>query len=332
MFWSVLWLLPLCIAHALPSLHKRSPPSDLLIRPLCQFPNLTWIENIAVRSNGQLLVTLFSSPDLYQIDPSQQHPVPQLVAQFPQALGILGITEIEEDVFAITKGNFSSVTGDVVPKSFSVWKADFRGCKTPALSKIVDVPDASILNGATVVRKGSNFILIADSIGGVIWRVNLQTSAYDVALNNSATQPTTPFIEGGFGANGVHTEGGFLYFTNTNLGFYRVPIHDDGTPAGPVQLLESFIRGDDFTFDKQGNVYIARGAVDLIDKITPTGQQSSLAFQNADAELLIEGNTAVKFGRTPRDKRTLYVTTNGGMSGLVNGTSIQGGRVLAIDL
>ena len=289
------------------------------------------MENIAVRSDGQLLVTLFTSPELYQIDPFQQNPTPQLVAQFPEALGILGIAEIEEDVFIISSGNVSFATQTLTPQSFSVWKADLRNQSAVALSKITDIPEAVFLNGVTTVERGSEYVLIADSLGGVIWHVNVKTSAYDVALNDTLTRPTSPSIfTGGFGANGVHTKDGFLYFTNTNLGFFRVPILDDGKPSGQIETLTNFTPSDDFTFDKKGNIFVARGAVDIIDKVTPAGQVAALAYENADALELIEGNTAVQFGRTECDKKTLYVTTNGGLSG--NATSIQGGLVLAIDL
>lgn len=327
MIWPILLLLQLCIAH--PFHEERCTPPT--IRQLCQFPNVTWVENIAVRSNGQLLVTLFTSPDLYQIDPFQRNCTPTLVAQFPDALGILGIAEIEEDVFAITKGNFSRFTGLVAPSSASVWKADFQNQDIAVVSKIADLPDAVILNGATTVKKGSNFLLLADSIAGVVWRVNLETSEYDSVLNDTAVQPVHPLAEGGWGVNGVHTRDGFLYFTNTDLAFMCVPIHDDGT-QGDIKVLANFMAGDDFTFDERGDAYVARGRDDVISKVTPAGKVISLDYENADALVLLEGNTAVTFGRTKSDRTTLCVTTNGGYSGLVNGTAIQGGRVLAIDL
>ncbi|KAE9375081.1 hypothetical protein N431DRAFT_336818 [Stipitochalara longipes BDJ] len=327
MIWLLLLFLQLCIAH--PFYPERCTPPT--IRPLCQFPNITWIENIAVRSNGLLLVTLTFTPDLYQIDPFQPNPTPTLVATFPDALGILGIAEIEDDVFAITKGNFSRFTG-IGPESFSVWKADFQNQDKPLISKIADLPEAVILNGMTVVSRGSTFVLIADSMAGVVWRLNLETAEYHSVLNVTATQPTIPVADGGFGVNGVHTMDGFLYFTNTDSGFYRVPIHDDGTPAGNVEVLTDFLAGDDFTFDRVGNAYVARGRVHIISKVTPARQAIDLDFENRDALVLIEGNTAMKFGRTERDQTTLYVTSNGGYTGLVNGTYLQGGRVLAIDL
>jgi len=326
MFWPAL-LLSSRLAHPSPLQGRDASPT---IRQLAQFPNHTWPENIAVRSNGQLLITLFSSPELYQIDPFHPCPTPQLVASFPDVLGILGITELEKDVFAITKGNFSSATGTVDPSSFSIFKADLRRTP-PVFSPIADVTGATILNGVTAVKKGSRYLLTADSMAGVIWRVDMETGRSDVVLNNTATRPAEPF-PAGFGANGVHTRDGVLYFTNTDRGLFRVPVSDDGTPAGEVEALANFTAADDFAFDGRGSVYIARGRNDVIEVFSPDGQLAPLGIANADAPVLLEGGTAVAFGRTERDGRTLYVTTNGGWSGLVPGTVQVGGRVVAIDL
>ena len=331
MFFPILLFLHLCLAHPF----RHSQTTLPAIRQLAQFPNATWIENLAVRSNGQILVTLLTSPDLFQINPFDPTCPPQLVAQFPSALGTLGIAEIEEDVFAIAKGNFSAATGPVNPHSFSVWKADLRDSDVTVLSKIVDIPDAGILNGATTVggEGRSKVLLLADSIAGVVWRVELDTLAYDAVLNDTTTQPAVPVAQGGFGVNGIHARDGFLHFTNLGRGYFRVPINADGSQAGPVQTLANFTGADDFTFDEAGNTFVARGVVDVIERVSAAGQVVSLNFTDPDSLVLLEGNTAVKFGRTAWDRKTLYVTTNGGLGGgLVNGTAIQGGRLLAIDL
>ena len=328
MVWLVLVMLQLCISQALSQ--QRSTP--LHIRPLFQFPNNTWIENLAVRSNGKILLTLVTSPHLYQIDPIQLDPTPKRVATFPDVFGSLGITEIEEDVFAITTGNLSFITGSA-PKSWSVWKADFRGQEAAgvSMSKITHIPEAMFLNGATTVGRKSEYLLLADSLGGVVWCVNLETSKHHAVLNYTVTQPRGTLAEGGFGVNGVHTRDGYLYFTNTNHGFFRVPIHDDGTKAGAFELLANFTPCDDFTFDRKGDAIIARGAVDVIDKVSPAGIVTRLRYDNDNAHVLIGGNTAVKFGRMESDRKTMYVTTNGGWTGKVKETARQGGRVLAID-
>ena len=63
------------------------------VRTTYQFPNETWVENIAVRSSGQLLVTIITSPDLYQVDLFSSAPA-SLVHSFPHAQSTLGITEV----------------------------------------------------------------------------------------------------------------------------------------------------------------------------------------------------------------------------------------------
>lgn len=269
---------------------------------------------------------------MYLIDPSKPGQAPKLVAQFPDSLACLGITEIENNVFAVVRQNFSISTFTYTAGSSVISKIDLRDEDKPKVSTIAPIPQAQLLNGMTTVAPGSKYVLIADSEAGVVWRLNTKNSQVDSVLNVTATRPTVSIAQGGFGVNGVHTQDGQLYFTNLNRGFYRVPIHSDGTQAGQVVKIAGFPDGDDFALDSSGNTYISRGAVDKIEVVSSSGESTALKYRNKNALELIEGNTAVSFGRTKRDKRTLYVTTNGGLSGLVKGTEVQGGRVLALDL
>jgi len=41
--------------------------------------------------------------------------------------------------------------------------------------------------------------------------------------------------------------------------------------------------------------------------------------------------TSAQFGRTLRDRKTLYVTTAGGLGVPVNGTEVVGGQLVAVD-
>jgi hypothetical protein len=78
-----------------------------------EFPLGTWIENIAVRANGRLLVTLLNVPDLYLIDPFHANNS-VLVHSFPDVLGLSGIAEVTPDIFTVSSSNFS-LTGELVP-------------------------------------------------------------------------------------------------------------------------------------------------------------------------------------------------------------------------
>ena len=97
--------MPLCIIRGYPSaVHQYnaflSTDNDGS-RVLLFF---TWVENLAIRSNDAILATLLTTPELYQIDPSQRTD-PILIHTFPFALGLAGITEAEPDVFYIVAGN-----------------------------------------------------------------------------------------------------------------------------------------------------------------------------------------------------------------------------------
>lgn len=82
-------------------------------RTIFQFSsNGTWIENIAVRANGDLLVTLMlPDPQLYLISsPWSPSPTASLLYTFPNMTGLFGIAETSPDVFVLAGGGFNSGT------------------------------------------------------------------------------------------------------------------------------------------------------------------------------------------------------------------------------
>jgi hypothetical protein len=334
--WQIILLPALLLFNIVsPTPHPRS--SNTEIRTIYEFPNETWIENIAVRSNGNLLLNILSTPSLYELNPL--HPTPgsaQLLYTFPFATGLAGIAEIQKDVFAVVAGNWSITTFDTTPGSWSVWKVDFihsdkKGI--PAVAKIADLPKASFLNGMTLLAPGSPYLLIADSVLGVIWRLNYLTSQYEIILKSPLMQPVPGPID--IGINGIHVLGSFVYFTNSFQAlFARVPVKlygpDAGSTTGDYQIIVNNIFGDDFAFDKEGNAYITQDPSDALQLVTKEGEVHVLAG-NVNSTI-VEGDTADAFGRTPWDENILYVVTNGGIAGLVPGTEIVGGKVLAVDV
>jgi hypothetical protein len=100
----------------------------LPVRTIHEFSNDTFLENLAVRSNGQILLSPLNIPSLYIIDPLQNGvSTATIVHTFPEALGLAGIAEYEPDVFALITGSFSFATGDTGAGSWTVWSVDLRG-------------------------------------------------------------------------------------------------------------------------------------------------------------------------------------------------------------
>ncbi|KAJ7114418.1 hypothetical protein C8R44DRAFT_881260 [Mycena epipterygia] len=67
---------------------------NIALQMVTALANRTWLENLAVRPNGQILATRLDVPELYQITPDPHNPKPTLIYAFPSALGTLGIAEL----------------------------------------------------------------------------------------------------------------------------------------------------------------------------------------------------------------------------------------------
>ncbi|USW58616.1 Putative six-bladed beta-propeller, TolB [Septoria linicola] len=301
----------------------------------------TWIENLAIRSNGKILVTLLSAPEVWQIDPVNPGPA-ELIYRFPQALSALGIAEVQPDVFAVAVGNITVETIASTPGSYSAWLINLsqqqQGKQAKCVSKITDLPQAAFLNGVSVLSQKENVVLLADSAQGLIYQLNAQTGASKIWLDDPALKPNNS-IAVKSGINGLRVHEGYAYFTNTFsspvLG--RVQISSAGGPAGPVQTIvgqppyETNIgdHADDFTFDSSGNVWLATNPSNSIVKIE-SGGRVSVEVGGVD-DSTVAGVTALAFGRTSRDRKALYATTNGGIAYPPPSGAV-GGKVLAVNL
>jgi hypothetical protein len=93
-------------------------------RTIYQYPSPTWIENVAVRSNGQLLLSFVTTPELHLLDPSTSPPTSTLVHRFSEVLALTGIIEVSPDKFYIAGGNFNLSTFDTAAGSYVVFELD----------------------------------------------------------------------------------------------------------------------------------------------------------------------------------------------------------------
>jgi hypothetical protein len=312
-----------------------------------EFPLGTWIENMAVRANGQLLVTLLNIPDLYLIDPFHANDT-VLVHSFPDALGLSGIAEVTPDIFTVSSSNFS-LTGELVPNSAIAWNVDLRGVSlstsnpttlnpAPAVSKIASLSSVAFPNGQCLLSSSSSTVLIGDIKGGVVYRLNTLTGASSAVIANNYTAATAQATFGAAGVNGIHVRDGTLYFTNTGEGiFAKIPVHEDGTPAGNTSVIARALEDDyydDFTL-RGDFAYLVTGSGNSVEKVRLDGSGRQTIFAGSLNSTSLAGPTSVAFGRTERDGDVLYVVTSGGLAVPVDegGQEIEvGGQVVAVDL
>ncbi|KAF9636690.1 putative dna replication licensing factor mcm5 protein [Lasiodiplodia theobromae] len=257
------------------------------VRTVYEFPG-SWIENIAVRDNGNLLLTfLLPEPDLVELcNPASHSPTPRLIHRFDPFPGLTGITETSPDVFAVIAGN----APDIDNPYYSLWEADLTCDDEPKITPLIKhFREGCLLNGMTTLSPASRHsdcndavVLISDSAGGVVLRVDLaskkvSTFLYDPHITQAPPPANASAVP--FGVNGLRyrPQDGYLYFTSTDRRLLaRVRADpDDKTAAGPIDVLNAGgVAADDFAVREEGEL--------------PTSAQ---------------------FGRTERDRDTLYVVT-----------------------
>ncbi|RLL93413.1 hypothetical protein CFD26_101719 [Aspergillus turcosus] len=326
----VVWLYALittltCPTLALPTVETTTNASSL--STVFQFNrNGTWLENLAVRPNGKLRATRLDVPELWLIDPANTNTTSagSLFYTFPSATSLLGITEIDPDVYAVVAGNFSIPTVTSTPGSYVIWRLD-ASSTPPSASILAPIPEAEFLNG--IVRFGEDQLLITDSAKGVIWRLDMSTGLYSQALSDPSMLPAAgqPYA---VGVNGIDVRGKYVYYTSTTqMLFCRVPVDSMASATGPVEVIASGITPDDFMVRSDGTAYITTNPDNGLVRVDSKGRVGLVAGNQFT--IAVGGSTAVAGSK---DGSVLYVTTSGGQFSPILGRLIEPAKVVAIHL
>ncbi|KAK4495465.1 hypothetical protein PRZ48_013796 [Zasmidium cellare] len=262
------------------------------------------VENIAIRHNGELVYTTTSEPCLYTINPHVRNPKPVQVHCFENASVTLGIAEAFEDVFTFVVGNYTHLQS--VPGSFSVWNVNFRPhWKKPRVDLVVRIPEAAALNGITAFTTST--ILAADSTLGQVWKVDLDSGRYSIAMSNPHLLPNASLpIE----LNGIHFDhiASKAYIANSANGTFGVAEYHAATGTfSPFRVLAHAHPGgvfDDFALSRSRQVaYVTEHSNRVV----------SIDLRTGEKEVVVEGPGGSVGGFEPTsavlssDENVLYV-------------------------
>ncbi|KAF2813577.1 uncharacterized protein BDZ99DRAFT_557478 [Mytilinidion resinicola] len=279
--------------------------------PVHTFPVGTWIENLAVRENGQIIATDDTHPRIYQIDPYYSHTPALLLHEFNNTASILGIVETTPDVFYVCTANYSSAKLEGYGEAY-IYRLDMRpfssSIKNSAvISKIATLLEAKALDGLTWLEprddaEGEGLLLISDFLAGVIWSVKPATGAVAMPINSTYTRST------GFGVNGLKIRNRKLYLTNSQQQtLVKVLINSKGEAVGNYTVLaQGGFTPDDFALDAEGNAYVTSFEVGRNGVVFVPREGGQAVYIPGMA-----GPTAAAFGRG-REEGWLYVSTSGG--------------------
>ncbi|KAJ5549674.1 hypothetical protein N7535_002389 [Penicillium sp. DV-2018c] len=319
--------------EAIPPYTNEEP--KVQVETLFQFPNNgSWIDNLAVRSDGNLLLTRLDTPEVWLVNTTSGNAT--LAYSFPNVTSCFGISEIEDDVFAVVVGNFSTKTFAPTAGSFSLQKLDFANTAArakgpqsgnPLASEIAALPKAIAPNGMVTFSRASNLVLIADSPKGVIWKVNTKTGDYSVALNDTTMLPakgqSLPL-----GVNSLTVLGHYVYYTSTTrMEYCRVKVDEDAKAIGDFEVIASGFLPDNIEVTEDGTAYVPTGPQNSVVRITPLGQIALVAGGQISTEM--PGPSSI---RLSKDGQSFYVGTSGGQIAPVLGTFVEPAKVVRITL
>ncbi|KAH8671551.1 hypothetical protein BX600DRAFT_459279 [Xylariales sp. PMI_506] len=304
-------------------------------REIWAFSPATFVENIAIRPNGSLLLTTFEQARLYTLDPKAPNASAEVAIELPGVTALTGIAEISPDVFAVAGGvkagpfNFEDCM-----KIFIVSFQD-GGSKAEIEKEIAGAPGL-LINGMCALPENPDILLCAQSQLGSIFRVDTTTGDVDVAFadQNLALDTTRQTVPAG--VNGIRALGNHLYFANSAQGLFgRVPITADGSKTGDVEILARLPGNsdmgyayDDFAIvdDDSPTAYVATHPNRVIRIDVSTGQQE--IFYDGGSEAVLRAPTSAAL---TKDRKLLYVST-GGIQVTGGEFKIVGGQVVEIQI
>lgn len=233
---------------ALPTTAMACALSEPLCPPhevIATAPAGAFLENIVLAADTNFYITNYTGKQVLKLGNDGTFETFTTLDAFP-----LGIAQRADGTFYVTaqKKNLFGGEGDMHNGNL-IYRIDADG----SVSSLKDVEGSSFLNGMTTLAP--NRILIADSLGGIVWVLETDTGTISKFLEDPLLDTVTPELPTP-AANGVKIYEGHVYVSNRANGtILRAPIGADSVP-GPVEVFLENARCDDFGFAPDGTLYL----------------------------------------------------------------------------
>jgi hypothetical protein len=310
---------------------SMAPLPAVTLTPVAYFPEGYFLENLAVRADGSVLVTTVQKKELWCVpgpEPRVEAP-PVLVASFESY--ILPVAEAEPDVFIVGLSDLYST------HESHLARVDLNGWTPgkPVTPEIIFTFDerARGLNGSCML--GPGVLLVADCFAGLIWRIDLANGAHDATARVWLSHDTMAFDPDSVvvepppqpGVNGVRygAKTGYVYYTSTaQQVFMRVPVDQASLdPAGPPEFVAALDMPDDFCLDEDaGFAYVSRHRPNTLTRVplAPGHSKEVVHIVDNPTDRVLVGPTSFAWRNQRGDYgRVFYVITDGGRTASPDG-------------
>jgi sugar lactone lactonase YvrE len=294
----ILFLLAGIMAATIASLSPARSITAPQVETLASFPHGTFLENLAIGPNGDVIFTDYTGKRLLRqiIGPADgTNGVVAPAATFA-ALDVhpAGIARLGEGYLVSAHGK-SFLDGPAFSETQLLLVLDASGKEISRLA----APSARFLNGIAVGPNG--LIVIADSAAGSIWRFDSKTNTLIQWLKSPLLEADPTTGPGRPGVNGLKFHAGKLYLSNSSRGaIFTVGLTREMRPAAVPRLYARTGPVDDFAFDADGSIVAATHGPNLI-RISRRGKIETILDKGCDS------CTAV--ARSPDSRGYLVLTT-----------------------
>jgi hypothetical protein len=287
---------------------------------IASFPRNYFLENIAVRADNSLLVTVVNPKELWYVPPTNGRVPVEPSLSFAFAQPVSGIVETEPNIFYVCTSNAYTTHESYLHRlDLREW---IPGSSVDPQEVLEFPKSARALNGSC--RVAANVILVADSMAGLIWRVDLPADGTPVArvwlqhesmrYYPGSLKPEQP------GINGIRYAAklGYVYYTATAKKlFMRVQANPETMGAvGEPEHVSAGRMADDFCIDEDAGVaYVTTHRENTIDCISLDPARNSERFIVAGDPFCEEliGPSSGAWSRLPGEYgKVAYFTTDGG--------------------
>lgn len=306
---------------------------------VAEFPEHYFLENLAVRLDGSILVTVLNRKEVWYVPfPEGQLPVqPHLLLTCD--LLPLNLVETDPDIFYLTASDVYTT------RESRVYRLDLRGWQlgdpiTPKL--VLEFPDPKVgLNGSCLVAPN---VLLVTGATDLIWRVDLSADGSEAHAriwlqhDNMKNRPGEKKPEQP-GVNGIrfNRKTGHIYYTSTSQQLMMRVAVDPSTyePVGLPEFIAGGREWDDFVIDEEAGIaYVTTHRENTIDRIVlqPDGNRAGrvVAAGNPFSDRLVGPSSGV-WGRNPGDYgRRAYFSSDGGTAQPPNGV-YRRAKILRVD-
>ncbi len=241
------------------------------IRVLAEYEPGTFLENLEVQPDGQLLVTNYFAKTIERIGADGgSHTFTSLSAHPASLLRV-------PSGFVVAAHGSAFTSGPDFTRTQKILLLDEAGVETNA----IELPAARFLNGMVKLPTGA--VLIADSIAGTIWHLDPEASRVTPWLADArlAQDPqASAFMPG---ANGLKIDGDRLLVSNSSRGtLSAIPLDSEtGAAAGPPTVLAETGSIDDFAVLSGGEVVFTTHG-DSLKLLAPDGSLSTILPRGCD--------------------------------------------------